>query len=179
MAINFKQQVTAEYFAEAIKKSAVTLGTNAPIITSAVITYADPAVVVTFNAGDATSAGSAVVAFYGQRAPVTTTDPGFMALPGFGSVQQPIYTTGVAVVLTELGAGGDLIPCGYPTLNAIFADLARRGLRIEHFATANATAPNTIDMSTFGITSGVPTLTGATRQATFEPNASWALSDRV
>jgi hypothetical protein len=179
MAINFKQQVTAEYFAEAIKREAIT-GAGAAVVTTATVAFQGDAVVVTLNGGDASSAGSAVIGFVGQRGAVTTTDPGFYALPGYGTVTQPIYTTGVAVVVTEQGAAGDFpFTVGYPTFNAIMADLARRGLKIEHFVTANATAPSTVDFATYTITNGVSALTGATKQANFEPNPAWALSDRV
>jgi hypothetical protein len=165
MANNFKQQVTAEYFAEAIKRS------SGGVVTTATIAFQADNVAVTLNGGLATGSGSAIVVFKGQRGTVTSTDPGFNALPGFGSVAQPVYTTGVACVITELGATGDLFPCGYATFNAIMADLGRRGMKIEHWATANATAPNTV--------TDYDAMTGATLQATFEPNAFWTLSGRV
>jgi len=164
MASNFKQSVTAEYFAEAIKRASTDVTTTA-------IGFQADNVAVTLNGGTVTGAGSAIVVFKGQRGTVSATDPGFFALPGYGSVTQPVYTTGVAVVITELGATGDLFPCGYKTFNAIMADLARRGLKIEHWATANATAPNAvIDFDT---------MANSTLQASYEPNANWAISDRV
>jgi len=80
MAINFKQSVTAEYFAEAIKREAITAA-GAAVVTTAVLSFQGDAAVVTLNAGDASSAGSAVVAFFGQRGAVTSTDPGFLFFP--------------------------------------------------------------------------------------------------
>jgi hypothetical protein len=168
MAINFKQQVTAEYFAEAIKRS------SAGVVTVTAISFQGDNVAVTLNSGNATNVGSAVVVFKGQRGSVSSTDPGFYALPGYGTVTQPVYTTGVACVITELGATGDLFPCGYATFNSIMADLGRRGMKIEHWAVPNTNGPSIItdfDAMTGGA--------GATLQASFEPNASWALSDRV
>jgi hypothetical protein len=172
MATNFKQQTTAEYFAEAIKREAVD-GNGAAVVTKAVVGSSGDFVTVTLNNGDASTVGSAVVAFGNQRG---YDDSGFKALPGFGSVAQPIYTSGVALVVTEEGAAGDFpFTVGYATFNAIFADLARRGLKIEHWTIANASLPSSVDFSTY--TGAL--LTNCTKKGSFEPSPGWTISDRV
>jgi hypothetical protein len=173
MASNYKQQAMAEFFAADIKRR-TSVVTTAAVTVSVSGTVASPTagdnVVVTLNAGDATSAGSGVVVFRGQRGVTSATDPGFSDLPGFsGSGKQPIYTTGVATYITELPATGQENPAA-AALPFVLADLSRRGLKVEWYTCGNGTAPNSIN---------IDTLATCTLQGIYEPNVDWSISGRV
>lgn len=145
---NYKAEATAQQIADEL---AVRLSTTASVDLSGT----DPVVTITSAAA---GGGGFLVKVLDQRAGV---DAGFKALPGFGSVTQPVYTGTVFQIAFELGAGSEIVAT-FDKLLPLTGDLCRRGARVEWYSVANA-AP----------------LAFTTAQGVFDPNMYYPLSGRV
>lgn len=153
---NYKLTASAEYIKEAIDR-----------LTSLAVTLdqsgADP--VITVGAVAAPGNVGFQVGLYDQRG---GEDVGFDALPGFGSVQQPVYTGTVAKITYELGAAPKAYFVELWEIAQVAEDLARRGATVEIWQIANGNAPTLANIAANG-----------TLKSTFNANAYWPLSGRV
>lgn len=98
-----------------------------------------------------------------QRAGV---DVGWDALPGFGSVTQPVYTGTVVQIVYELGAAPKAYFVEAAELFKIAAILAARGMSVQLWEQPNGTAA--------GAAIGASTVL----KTTFNVNDFWPLSGR-
>jgi hypothetical protein len=158
---NFKQSATAESAAEVL---ALRTGLTA-VVDQSESAFAAPLISV----GNCTTTNAGVqIAVQAQRGTVTSTEPGWKALPGFGSVDQPVYTGTVFKLTYELGAA----PLSYYVAPALImqvvGELVRRGGTVELWQIANGNAPTAANIAAQG------TLVG-----TFNSNLYYPIQGRV
>lgn len=146
---NYKCEATAYQVAEAIKN-------RTALDTVLDLSGADPVINVgTVAAGNQCS----MIKVKDQR--IGAAD-GWKALPGFGAVDQPVYTGTTFQIWYENNDGPALFHLGFDKLLQIIGDLVRRGGRVELWTSAHAAAPA---FTTF--------------VAAFEPNLYWPLQGRA
>lgn len=104
------------------------------------------------------------VGIYDQRAGV---DAGWDALPGFGTVTQPVYTGTVVKVIYELGAAPKAYYVEMQEIFKVASILARRGATVQLWELPNGNAPK---LSNIG---------SASLKCEFNGNDFWPLSGRV
>ncbi len=160
MAINHKQLVTAEYVAESLD-----FLTSLTIVTDSSGSVNADAVLINVGAVAATTNVGAQIGVFDQRG---ATDAGWDALPGFGTVTQPVYTGMVFKIAYELAGAPKTYYMAMGEMFNIIAELVKRGAAVELWQIANGNAPTIANIAANG-----------TLQATFHPNLYWQLSDRA
>lgn len=152
---NYKAEATAQYTAESLA-----LRTGLPAVVD--LSGADP--IIKLGAVAATTNVGVSIRIKDQRAGDAA---GWKALPGFGSVDQPVYTGTTFQIYYEIGAGGaGSFFFGFANLLQTVGDLVRRGARVELYSITNGN-PAIVD--------GV----GAALVSAFEGNLYWPLQGRV
>ena len=145
---NYKAEATAQQAASELSARVSLTATVDLSGTDPVVTLGNPAA----------AGGGFLIKFLDQRGGV---DAGWDALPGFGTVTQPVYTGSVIQIAFELGAAGEIVGT-FDKLLPITGDLCRRGARVEWYSVANG-AP--VAFTTF--------------QGSFDPNMYYPLQGRV
>lgn len=153
---NFKSSATAQQLLESLA-----LRTGLAVVVDE--SGADP--IVSVGAVAATTNVGVQIGVYDQRGGDAA---GWKSLPGFGSVDQPVYTGTVFKVAYEVGAAPGAFYFGFGNLFQVVGDLVRRGATVELWEIANGNAPTIANIA------GNGTLVG-----TFNGNLNWPLQGRA
>lgn len=153
---NYKLTAAAEYIAEALDR-----------LTTLTVTLDQSGTEPVINVGvvAATTNIGAQVGIYDQRG---GTDAGWDALPGFGTVTQPVYTGTVVKIAYELAGAPKTYYMAMEEIFKITAVMVNRGARVELWQIANGNAPQLAQIAANG-----------TLVAAFEPNPYNPLQGRV
>lgn len=153
---NYKAQVTATVLGEALdRKTTLAVAVD--------VSGTDP--VITVGAVAATTNVGYQIGIYDQRG---GSADGWKALPGFGSVDQPVYTGTVVKIAYERGAAPKAYFVELFEIFSIAALAAQRGATVELWEIANGNAPTLANIAAQG-----------TLKTTFNANEFWPVSGRV